>query len=52
MSLKCHEGKKAEYLDDIESFVYSLVYMAVGVLPWMHIDVKTVADYHRIRIMK
>lgn len=52
MSLRCHEGKKATYHDDIESFVYTLLYMILGQLPWMQIHVKSVADYHRIRIMK
>lgn len=52
MSVRCHEGKKANYYDDLESFVYTLVYLAIGILPWMNINVKTAADYHRIRVMK
>lgn len=52
MSLRCHDGKKAAFLDDIESFVYTLVYMIMGTLPWMHINVQSVADYQRIKILK
>lgn len=52
MSIRCHDGKKATFMDDIECFVYTLMFLAAGTLPWMQIHVKTSADYHRIRLMK
>lgn len=52
MSCRVHEGKDAGVLDDMESFVYTLVYLLTGTLPWMSIPVRDVADYHRIKIAK
>lgn len=52
MSLREHQGKKANYFDDIESFVYTLVYLMQGTLPWMHIVVSNIADTNKIKAMK
>lgn len=52
MSIRSHEGKSLTTLDDIESFLYSLIYMIKGDLPWMRMNIQSKADYHKIKIMK
>lgn len=52
MSCNNHEGKEPGILDDIESFVYTIVYLINGTLPWMSINIQSPADYHRILLMK
>lgn len=52
MSCRCHDGKPQSPLDDMESFIYSLMYMIKGDLPWMKINIQSPADYHKIKLMK
>jgi hypothetical protein len=37
MSCKSHEGKEQGPADDLESLIYTLLYLAEGTLPWLSI---------------
>ena len=52
MSCRCHQGKPLTQLDDMESFLYSIIYMIKGDLPWMKMNISSKADYHKIKLMK
>jgi hypothetical protein len=39
--------------DDIESLIYSLIYLLVGTVPWKNVNVKKKAERHAvIMVMK
>jgi hypothetical protein len=52
MSCRAHEGKRQGPSDDIESVIYTLIYLVEGSLPWLKLKVQGTADFHRIMLMK
>lgn len=52
MSCRAHEGKDLGPADDIESLIYTLLYLAEGSLPWLKLQVRTTADFHKILLAK
>ena len=52
MSIRSHEGKQTGILDDLESFVYTLMCLIHGSLPWMKINVQSKNDFSKIKAMK
>lgn len=52
MSCKAHEAKALGPSDDIESLIYTMLFMLSGTLPWLKIKIQKIADAHKILIMK
>lgn len=52
MSCRAHEGKQQGPSDDVESLIYTLIYLAEGTLPWLKLKVQNPADFHKILLMK
>lgn len=52
MSCRAHEGKPQVPGDDIESMIYTILYLAEGTLPWLKIKVHSPPDFHKIFLMK
>jgi hypothetical protein len=52
MSCRAHEGKNLGPADDIECLIYTLLYLAEGSLPWLKLQVRTTADFHKILLAK
>ncbi len=52
MSTNAHLGKLLGKSDDLESLVYSLIYLITGDLPWLKIKIKDPTDIHRVKEMK
>lgn len=52
MSCRAHEAKDLGPADDIESLIYTLLYLAEGNLPWLKLQMKTTADFHKILLAK
>lgn len=47
-SINAHHGKNLSRRDDIESLVYTLVYLLTGTLPWKAINIKKKSERHEI----
>ena len=52
MSCRAHEGKPTGVADDIESLIYSLLHLFAGTLPWSKLKINTIAEAHKILLMK
>jgi hypothetical protein len=52
MSCRAHEAKDLGPADDIESLIYTLLYLAEGTLPWLKLQVRSPADFHKILLAK
>lgn len=52
MSCRAHEGKDQFPSDDIESLIYTLLFLAEGTLPWLKLQIRTSADFHKILLAK
>ena len=52
-SIHAHRGMELSRRDDIESLIYSLIYLLVGTVPWKNVNVKKKAERHAvIMVMK
>lgn len=52
-SVNAHTGMELSRRDDIESLVYTLMYLRMGSLPWKSINIKKKSERHQmIMIMK
>jgi serine/threonine protein kinase len=47
-SINAHQGKNLSRRDDIESLVYTLIYLLTGKLPWKSINIKKKRERHEI----
>lgn len=45
-SINAHNGKDLSRRDDIESLVYTLIYLCTGTLPWKNINIKKKRERH------
>ena len=52
MSCASHEGKLAGPADDLESFVYTILYLINGNLPWLSLKITGPKDMHKVLLMK
>ena len=52
MSCRAHEGKAQGPADDVESLLYTLLYLAEGSLPWLKLKIQGPADFHKIMLSK
>lgn len=47
-SINAHMGRDLSRRDDIESLVYTLIYLCTGTLPWKNINIKKKSERHQI----
>lgn len=47
-SINAHNGKELSRRDDIESLIYTLIYLCAGTLPWKNINIKKKKERHMI----
>jgi serine/threonine protein kinase len=47
-SINAHQGKNLSRRDDIESLVYTLIYLLTGKLPWKSINIRKKRERHEI----
>jgi hypothetical protein len=47
-SINAHRGMELSRRDDIESLIYTLIYLAMGNLPWKNINIKKKSERHSI----
>lgn len=47
-SINAHMGQDLSRRDDIESLVYTLIYLCNGTLPWKNINIKKKKERHQI----
>jgi casein kinase I homolog HRR25 len=47
-SINAHLGQDLSRRDDIESLVYTLIYLSTGSLPWKNINIKKKKERHQI----
>ena len=47
-SINAHKGRNLSRRDDLESLIYSLIYMICGTLPWKNIKLKNKKERHQI----
>ena len=52
MSCRCHEGKDQFFNDTTTTQIYTLLYLAEGSLPWLKLQIRTPADFHKILLSK
>lgn len=52
MSCRCHEGIDQGPADDIESLVYTLLYLMEGTLPWLKLQIRHQSDIGKVNAMK
>ena len=45
-SITAHKGKELSRRDDLESLVYTLLYLLIGTLPWKNIDINNKKERH------
>ena len=45
-SINAHKGSELSRRDDIESLVYTLIYLITGTLPWKNINIKKKKERH------
>jgi len=45
-SVNAHSGNELSRKDDIESLVYTLIYLVLGTLPWKNINIKKKKERH------
>lgn len=45
-SINAHRGNELSRRDDIESLVYTLIYLVTGTLPWKNINIKKKRERH------
>lgn len=47
-SVNAHQGKDLSRRDDIESLLYTLIYLCAGSLPWKNVNIKKKKERHQI----
>jgi hypothetical protein len=47
-SINAHRGQDLSRRDDIESLVYTLIYLVTGSLPWKNINIKKKRERHQV----
>ena len=47
-SIQAHKGKDLSRRDDIESLIYTLIYLCTGTLPWKNINIKKKRERHLV----
>lgn len=47
-SINAHHGAELSRKDDIESLVYTLIYLCLGTLPWKNISMKKKKERHQL----
>ena len=47
-SISAHEGSELSRRDDIESFLYTLIYLVMGSLPWKNINMSNKGERHQL----
>jgi len=47
-SVNAHLGKDLSRRDDIESLIYTLIYLCAGTLPWKNVNIKKKKERHQI----
>lgn len=47
-SINAHQGGEISRRDDIESLVYTLLYLYLGTLPWKNISMKNKKERHQL----
>lgn len=47
-SINAHNGQDLSRRDDIESLIYTLIYLCTGSLPWKNINIKNKKERHQI----
>jgi len=52
MSCRAHEAKQLGPSDDIESLLYTMLFMLTGTLPWLKIKIQKISDAHKIFLIK
>jgi hypothetical protein len=50
-SMNAHKGMELSRRDDIESLIYTLIYLHVGTLPWKNINIKSKSERHSVIMM-
>lgn len=50
-SIDAHDGHELSRKDDIESLVYTLIYLLLGGLPWKNINISNKKDRHLVMKM-
>ncbi len=52
MSCRAHEGKPTGISDEIQSLMYTMLFLLNGALPWSKLQINTIAQTHKILLMK
>lgn len=47
-SINAHNGRDLSRRDDLESLIYTLIYLCNGSLPWKNINIKKKKERHQI----
>ncbi len=50
-SINAHHGNELSRKDDIESLIYTLIYLLIGTLPWKNICIRKKKERHNVMML-